>query len=396
MSAIKTLYVLYKAVTGDLKQGNDEVLKSNEKVAKSLKSTADLTENFVNKVRGLAKEIAVASGLVYSASELISDFKDAVNFGRDLSVTSNLLNINAEELQAWGNVLQHVGGDAKSFENNVKALGSYFNIRADSAIKILPQLADAFHKLNPQQASLLGQQYGLSPDFILLLQKGRQEVSRMLEDQKKFGLATQSQIDNFGKLNDKIINTGNATRGLFLALANDSLPSLNTTFDAITGSLIFLRNHLKDVEAGLTAIAVGIGATLGIINPALGALAAALLAVIGAYKAYKEISSTAAEGAANPISGGSAFFASPAQLLFGNNAIKLFDNDVNQPIATQPTNNVRNNNNTSTYTQNVNIASVNTNQDAKGFFNQLNNQGNFSNKFKTSQAQNQVSSGVQI
>lgn len=399
MSAIKTIYVLYKAITSDLKQGNDEVLKSNEKVAKSMKNTADLAENFVNKVRGLAKEIAVASGLIYTASQFIGDFKNAVNYGRELSVTSNLLNINAEELQAWGNVLKHVGGDAKSFEENLQALGSYFNIRADKAIQILPLLADAFQKLNPQQATTLGNTYGLTPDFILTLRKGREEISKMLEEQKSFGLATQAQVDNFGKLNDKIIDAGNATRGLFLGLASDSLPALNTTFDKITESLIYLTNHLDEFEKGLKVAAAGATIIIAALIPTLGGFAAALLAVVAAFKAWQALDIFGKTSAVGAIGGQGLYGNSWKDWLTGNatlnSGLAEFNYDISQPIGTAQGNFDKNYSSIFNYTQNVDVGSIQAN-DAKGLYKQLNSYSNFSQAFQTAQAQNQVASGVQI
>lgn len=386
MSAIKTLYVLYKAVTEPLKQGNDEVNKSNDKVQKSLKRTGDLADEFTSKIKSLAKEIAVASGLIYTASNFIADFKNAINFGRELSVTSNLLNINAEELQAWGNALKHVGGDAKSFETNIQAIAKYFNVTPDRALKLVPFLADAFSKLNRQQASTFGSLFNLDPEFIKLLQKGPSGLSDFLNKQKDFGILTQAQVDQFGKLNDKIVDTKNAFEGLFSALAADQLPELDKFFSKALKYLVEFRKNLDVVKTGIQASVIAIVGTLGLLSSAFSGVAFAILGVVGAYEAYKVI--TQAANNTGGLTSQSGFGSSLSDILGFNSAVK-------NPLATQPSALIRNSSTVNSYTQNNNIGNINGIKDAKDFNRVITNQGNFSQAFLTQQGTYQAASGVQ-
>jgi hypothetical protein len=396
MSAIKTVYVLYKAITSNLKQGNEEVLKSNDKVSKSLKGTSDYTEDFVNKLKGLAKEIAVTSGIVYTASQFVSDFKNALNYGRELSVSSNVLNINAEELQAWGNVLQHVGGDLNTFKTNVGSLASYFNIRADRALTLLPMLADAFKQLNPQQAQIMGNMYGLSPEFVLLLRNGSKELSNMLNAQRALGLATQDDVNEFGKLNNSIIDAKNASKGLLLTLALDSSPDLNKFFETSKEIFIFLRKNKESFEDGLKGIGIGIVGAISVVIPPLGVLASAILAVVAAYKAWQSLDIQNVSQLLEPENFKNQTDLSRRSLKDMLPNILKFNSDTAQPLATQTSNAVNTTNSQVNYTQNNNIENLNTNiRDAAGFARQLNNTGNFSPAYQNSMAQNNFSSGVQ-
>jgi hypothetical protein len=401
MSAIKTVYVLYKAITQGLKQGNEEVLKSNAKVFKSLKNTSEYTEDFVNKIKGLAKEIAVASGLVYTASQFIGDFKEALNYGRELSVTSKVLNINAEELQAWGNVLNHVGGDVNTFKKNVFSLADYFNVRPDTALTYLPMLAKAFSQVNAQQAKVLGDMFHLDPEFVLLLRQGSSALTEMLNAQKNLGLATQQDVDNFGKLNDVMIDAKNASKGLFMALAIDATPGLNKLFGTIEKTIIFLRAHLSDFETGLKGIGIGIVGVLSVIIPPLGAFAAAILAVVAAYKSWDAIQSVFSSSGALGSEKNNGLMGESFSDVVGLKpklleSLQKFLPESASPIATQPASNIKNSQSTVNYTQNNNIENLNTNiKDAAGFAKQLSNVGNFSPAYQNSIAQNNMSSGVQ-
>lgn len=386
MSAIKTLYVLYKAVTEPLQKGNDEVNKSNDKVQKSLKQTEDFADSFTSKIKSLAKEIAIASGLIYTASNFIGDFKNSVNFGRELSVTSNLLNINAEELQAWGNALKHVGGDAKSFEANIQAIAKYFNVTPDRALKFVPFLADAFSKLNRQQASTFGSLFNLDPAFIKLLQKGPSGLSDFLNKQKDFGILTQAQVDQFGKLNDKIVDTKNAFEGLFSALAADQLPELDKFFSKALKYLVEFRKNLDVVKTGIQASVIAIVGTLGLLSSAFSGVAIAILGVVGAYEAYKVI--TQVSGNTGALTSHSGFNASLSDIVGFNNAVK-------NPLAIQPASSTRNSSTVINNNQNTTIDTLYTKiQDAKEFQRYI-NKGNFSQSFLTQQGNYQVASGVQ-
>ena len=386
MSAIKTLYVLYKAVTEPLKKGNDEVNKSNDKVQKSLKQTEDLADSFTSKIKSLAKEIAIASGLIYTASNFIADFKNAVNFGRELSVTSNLLNINAEELQAWGNALEHVGGDAKSFEANIQAIAKFFNITPDRALRLIPILSDAFSKLDRQQAFIFGNLFGIDPAFVKLLQKGPEGLSKLLNEQKDFGVLTQEQVDKFGKLNDKIVDTKNAFEGLFLALAADQLPQLDKFFSKALKYLIEFRENLDVVKNGIQASVIIIVGSLGLLTSAFSGVAFAILAVVGAYEAYKVI--TQASDNTGVLTSNAGFGSSLSDIL-------SFNKTASSPIATLPSSSIRNTSTIINNTQNTNIDTLYTKiQDAKEFQRYI-NRGSSSQSLLTQQANYQVASGVQ-
>lgn len=374
---IETLYILYKAITTDLTKGNEDVKKSTKSVGAEVTAVDKQTQELGKQFKKLAVEIAGVLGVAFTTGEFFRTLKDASDFGRSLGVTSNLLGVNTRELQAWGQVLEHVGGSAEGFQSDLQAIGNYFGVTAAEAIKFLPLLGQAFEKLNPIQANLLGQNYGISLPMIQLLREGNSEIAKQLGLQVKLGLLTQDDADKFVVFNDAVLDSKNALRGLALSVVTDALPSLDKVFEFFTTSLVYLREHKDELGDALKGIGIGIAAALAIANPEITLFVAGLTALIAAQeklKAFHDSLQTAGDSSFG-------FFRSGLGDLSNDNlslnvkgvnidelAKKSYDFNalINSPIATQAPGSISNSSRTNNYNHNVNIGTVQT-PDAKSF-----------------------------
>lgn len=372
---IETLYILYKAITTDLTQGNEDVKKSTKSVGTEVTAVDKQTQQLGKQFKKLAGEIAGVLGVAFTAGEFFRTLKDASDFGRSLGVTSNLLNINARELQAWGQVLEHVGGSAESFQSNLQAIGNYFGVRAADAIQFIPLLAKSFEKLNPLQRNMYGNNIGIDLPMIKLLSEGNDEISKQLQLQVKLGLLTQQDADKFVAFNDAVLDSKNALRGLALSVVTDAIPGLDTFFNFITQKLVYFREHKEDLSNVFTTLGIGLAAALAAINLPLTAFLASIAAVIyGLEKLdeYEKRHSSAGNGIkpysltdlftgnlqANDIPG----------IDFNDLAKKSYDFNamVNSGIAVMPPSTMNNSSRTNTYNHTVNIDTVQT-PDVKSF-----------------------------
>lgn len=277
----QVFYVLYKAITSDLIKGNEEANKSTKGLAKELKEQDKHTENLKKGFKSLAVEIAGALGVAYTAGEFFRSLKDAADFGKTLSINSNLMNINAGELQAWGNIAQKVGGTAQGFQADIGNIAAAFNTTKDNAFRLIPYLVENFSKLNRMQSQAYGHGFlNISDETIALFKKGGTELTSMLEAQKELGLITENDVKKFSALNNSVVDTKNAFMGLTVGLVSDAIPGLNKTFDAITKGLVFLREHKAEVESFFSAFSVFALGAIAAINPPLALLAATITGVI--------------------------------------------------------------------------------------------------------------------
>lgn len=280
MSILETFYILFKSDASDVKKGADEAKKSTDSVANSLAHVNKTSENVGASFLKMARSFAglVAAG---TASALfIANLKAATNYGIELDKTSRLLGVNIEDLDAWGQAVQRTGGSAAQFQNSLHSLAQHFGASPRIALKLLPQLADAFEKMGRLRAMHYGKMLGLDEATILLLQQGRREVQAVIDQQKQLGVITQKDAETFRQFNNTLADTEHATRSLFSRLALDSIPVIEKLLKATTKFVEFLMRH-KDLVIG-ALIAIG-AASLTIIIPFVIANAAIIgtVAAIG-------------------------------------------------------------------------------------------------------------------
>lgn len=401
---IETLYILYKAITTDLTQGNEDVKKSTKSVGTEVTAVDKQTQQLGKQFKKLAGEIAGVLGVAFTAGEFFRTLKDASDFGRSLGVTSNLLNINARELQAWGQVLEHVGGSAEGFQSDLQAIGNYFHVRAADAIQLLPLLAQSLSKLNPLQANMYGQGLGISLPMIKLLREGNDEIAKQLSLQVKLGLLTQQDADKFVALNDAVLDSKNALRSLGAAIVSDDIPGLNSILNGLTKLLVFLRENRADLEEGLTGALSGFLGFLAIINPEVGIFVAGILAIVAAFKAVQEIKKIdfsnifpkfSLTNLNENLDNKSDKFLQSNNTGSLDKAITNFNSLVDSPIATQSPGSISNSSRTNTYNHNYNIGTVQT-PDVKSFQSKVNSfSDRYNNRGDFQQANGAASSGVQ-
>jgi hypothetical protein len=278
MSILDTLYILFKGDASQLKREEQDVRRENSKTEQSFKqldkTSNQINESFVNMGRSLAGLVA---GL-YSVSAVLGGFRNAVDYANNLGIASSALNVNAEALDDWGNAVRLTGGDVNSFKSSLQSLAQHLGTTGNVALKILPQLADSFHRLGNFRAMQFGKMLGLDESTILLLQRGRREVDEVLKRQKELGVVTKAQIEVSRKFNYELGNTGQAFRSLYLGVAETILPIFSKFLVVMQDVAIYFQSHTDFIVGAL--IAMGTAATGAAIY--FGLLSLPILAVVAA------------------------------------------------------------------------------------------------------------------
>lgn len=262
MSVLKTLYILFKnRGTEEVKKGQESVEKSTKKTKESLdktdKALGDVQKEFIK----LGKELlgfASLSGAVWGAFKGI---KDAADYAAQLGIIAQNLQVNVTELDAWGNAVRRTGGTAEGFQSSLKNLSQRLYTTGENAMKVLPQLADAFQRMGRAAALRYGETLGLDEGTIMLLQRGRRELDAIIARQKELGLVTKHDAEVAREYNYAWQDTSHAFRSMFMAVAEEVLPVLIKVIEGFGKVAEYFREHADLIIGAL----IGIGAAAAII-----------------------------------------------------------------------------------------------------------------------------------
>src|ERR1700759_130065 len=155
----ETLYLLFKADTGDLQKNTKKATGLTDEMKKSMKGLTDVSGLLDESFLKLTSTIGgmIAAGL--SAQAVYSGFKTALDFSTHLALSSRQLGVNVTELQKWGNAVEHYGGTADSFANSIAAISEKTGLSAENSIRLLPTLANTFSHMNKVQQRQYGQSW---------------------------------------------------------------------------------------------------------------------------------------------------------------------------------------------------------------------------------------------
>lgn len=227
--------------------------------------------------------VAVLTGGAGLMSALNSTARSMGDLGR---AATSLNNMNPQALDAWGQALKRIGGNAEdaitSFNNIGQALANY-KLRGDTAIIPFLNAIGGNTTMTPEQIALrfsqyirqhpektnqeinvIGQGLGVTQSMTNLLRTGPQNVSKELELSRALGLRTQEMIDVATKFNHDFTALSQAAEHLKDKFEVGLMPTAD--------KVILWLTHFME-ENPNTATAVGIGGTA--VGGALGGSAIA-------------------------------------------------------------------------------------------------------------------------
>lgn len=205
----------------DVKKGGQETEGSLKKVenqanktGKELENTAKKGKEFFSTLEAGLLSLIAAVG---AARVVKSFFDDAIKGMASLGRQSEYLHMSAATLQAWGGVVESVGGNAAEAGNSLQALASDFiNLKvtgqsafapvlnrlgidmrqfrnsADPLSDLVLSLAEKLKSLSPQEALFFGGKLGFSNSFITALRQGRTSVADLLDQFRRASGATDA------------------------------------------------------------------------------------------------------------------------------------------------------------------------------------------------------------
>ena len=281
---LETLYIEVKLQTEEVKKGVEQAqaqVKRLENEFNNLSKSGDMVSSSFHSVA----QSTVAMFTAFTGFQsFLTGANGAIQAIRDVGAASRELNVDVTALDAWGHAVQRTGGSAQQFQSSLKSLADHFGTTGETALRVLPRLADLFQRLNPRQAQLYGKSLGLDLPTILLLQQGRREVEAVVAQQQKLGLVTKEQTEITRKFDNALYDASRAYQTFYRELALPLLPG-------ITDGINYFIEHKDAVADSFKAMSVGVTiltAALIRLGGPITIAAAAITAISAGYGLIKE------------------------------------------------------------------------------------------------------------
>lgn len=284
-----------KKVSEDFKRLRDDTSKTGKGVEETSKKMAASVGALRNEVLRMTLAFAGASSLTGFAKNLVESDANAGRLAGNIGMITS-------ELGAWEGAIQRVGGKASDVDNSLRAMTQAFwdmqltgRTQNDAAFRqfgltpadiakgpaeMLLKISEASEKMSRPQFYARAKFLGLDDSTILLLEKGRDGVEKLLEEQRKLGPATEESARKAQELQDKLAKLKTAIEGE----ARPAIMSLVDWLLKLTGDTKDSEKALDELSLVLVPLAIGAAAA--------GAPFVALAAAIGAVAAnWKELKS---------------------------------------------------------------------------------------------------------
>lgn len=285
---IETLYVMIKGDSSHLKKESKEAKDSTDKLNASMSDSDKFAKKLNESFSELATKFTEAVIAFVSAEALIEGLKKTEEYSESLFNLAQELDTSAESLDEWGHAVQKTGGTIQGFQNTIQGLNKSLNemqLRGSSAISVplmllginarnahgdvksvselLPEIAASFKRINDTKRTReLGEEIGLDPSLILLLQKGREETEKYIELQKRLGATSEKDTQIAHNFSDSLLDTETIFHGLFNVINDSTLPILTKLLDGFKEFFLFMKDNSDFAKGTITAFTFLIGARL--------------------------------------------------------------------------------------------------------------------------------------
>lgn len=212
------------------------------------KKGADQVDSSIDGIKSRALQLGTVVAGAFGIKALTADFAASNDM---LGKFAQTLNVSANDVNAFGNAIQHEGGTLESFMGQLQGIEQLRAgllqgdaefialagraqidttelIEAENATEAYLSLADQFQKLNSQQRLNAAKALGLDEASIRLLSKGRDEVSNIIEEQKRLRPVTEQMTKTAADFNDETQILGNNIGRMADQISTALLPEVNS------------------------------------------------------------------------------------------------------------------------------------------------------------------------
>ena len=213
---------------------------------------------------------------VFSLSNVINKF---VETNKSINNLSNSLGESYQDIQAWGNAVQSVGGEVSSFNSSLTSLNNNIQqiaITGNSSVlpilnrlgvsvkdnvgnfrkgtEVLKDLSDVFSSMSSTTAQTYGRMLGLDAGTIELLKQGNENLDNLLEKQKKLGLYTKEDGKVAIEYTKSLSELKQSLMAVMSVFARVALPTMKKFNEVFTNIAVFVRKYETTIKAFFIAL----------------------------------------------------------------------------------------------------------------------------------------------
>ena len=261
-------------------------------------SFSNTVKNITNLVSG---PLTAAFGAFASGAVVTQYLNQADAIGK----MSDSLNIDIEELQAWGEAASRAGGSASAFQSTVQGInqrlqevakggGEQFKQTLESlgvsatdtegktrgTLDVLSNLAEKAEGIDKEKFVGLAKKLGVDQGTIMLLQSGKVALEDLIKRQKEIGVYTKEDAQIAAQANDALADLQQSLKAAAAVILRHIVPPLTKFTDMIRTAVVFVKNHQPFFLISIGLIATAISTTL---VPALIKMASAAWAAMAPF-----------------------------------------------------------------------------------------------------------------
>lgn len=302
------------AATKQLKDIDQAASGAEKSVKKTGVAAKEASSGFAELARSAGAFLAVIGGAT-AIQAFISDFIEA---NAQLKRLSDNLGIAVQDISAWSNATEELGGSASGLQGTLDMLSKsqtqlkltgesslipYFSAlgisiatvgdQAKPVTDILLELSDRFSHMDRTTANNMGRMMGIDQGTMNLLLQGRKELELTLRRQRESNAVTKAQAEAAQKLQTQVVLLKQGFAAFGRGLLESALPTLekmlgwlNELSDWIRANSEFVADFLKIMAVGLGAVALA-AVPLDVVILAVLGLAAAITLLWNDYQVWK-------------------------------------------------------------------------------------------------------------
>lgn len=304
MSVLDTFVFLFRGDTGQLSQDLNRAENAANDAAQQVDNMSDSTDGLAGTFKDLAVQVAAAVAGFFALDSIVDQASETAS----LYQWSQALNMNIEDLDAFGKAATAAGGDSEGFrdtlvdvsekigealqdaESGAAETFKKFNIglkdvqgQTKNAGEVFLELADAVQGMSKQEAIFKLKELGIGDNkAIEMILKGRKSLEEMIKTQKELGTVTKEDAEIAIKFNTQVGMLQNTFKSLAVDAGGVVLPVLTKFFELVGSVVNWLRANEKFATGFFIAIA---GVLAYMYLPAVISAATATWAMIAPFLA---------------------------------------------------------------------------------------------------------------
>lgn len=267
-------------------QDAKEVEQSIKGVKEELKNTESAGESFGGMAEGLKGKLMGLVGAFTALYGVQQTFSSYLSEADQLGKFSNMLDLNIEDVHAWGKAVELSGGSMQGFQGSLEALQTQLakisttgnsrikpvlesmhidpgeEGRMRNAFEVMGEIQERFSEMSKTESLGKGKLLQFDTGTIMFMQQTREATGDIIQKIKELGVYTKEDAEITAQFNDAITISKMGFMGLAGIVFRWVTPAFTGIVDGFTQFVGYLKQHEVAVKAFFTGLATIITAKL--------------------------------------------------------------------------------------------------------------------------------------